>query len=76
MRTLSTEGKIKIFKAIGISKIVHLAMVIEIPSDIVQILVKIQDTFLWGDKAKIKHDTLCMDYSKVGLKKCDIVSKA
>ena len=35
MRTLSTEGKISIFKALGISKIVHLAMVIDVPSDIV-----------------------------------------
>ena len=75
MRTLSIEGKINIFKALAISKIVHLAMVIDVPSDIVQILVKMQDTFLWGDKPKIKHGTLCMDYSKGGLKKCDIVSK-
>ena len=50
-------------------------MVIDVPSDIVQILVKMQDTFLWGEKPKIKHGTLCMDYSKGGLKKCDIVSK-
>ena len=48
MRTLSIEGKIKIFKALAISKIVHLAMVIDVPSDIVQILVKMQDTFFWG----------------------------
>ena len=75
MRTLSIEGKIIIFKALAISQIVHLAMVIDVPSDIVQILVKMQDTFLWGDKPKIKHGTLCMDYSKGGLKKCDIVSK-
>ena len=75
MRTLSIEGKINIFKALAISKIVHLAMVIDVPSDILQILVKMQDTFLWGDKPKIKHGTLCMDYSKGGLKKCDVVSK-
>ena len=74
MRTLSIEGKIIIFKALAISQIVHLAMVIDAPSDIVQILVKMQH-FLWGDKPKIKHGTLCMDYSKGGLKKCDIVSK-
>ena len=75
MRTLSIEGKLNIFKALAISKIVHLAMVIDVPSDVVQILVKMQDTFLWGDKPKIKHSTLCMDYSKGGLKKCGIVSK-
>ena len=75
MRTLSIEGKINILKALAISKIVHLAMVIDAPSDIIQILVKMQDTFLWGDKPKIKHGMLCMDYSKGGLKKCDIVSK-
>ena len=75
MRILSIEGKINIFKALAISKIVHLAMVIDVPSDIVQILVKIRDTFLWGDKLKIKHGTLCLDHSKGGLKKCDIVSE-
>ena len=75
MRTLYIEGNINIFKALAISKILHLAMVIDAPSDIVQILVKMQNTFLWGDKPKIKHGTLCMDYSKGGLKKCDIVSK-
>ena len=48
MRTLPIEGKINIFKALAVSKIVHLAMVIDVPSDIVQILVKMQDTFLWG----------------------------
>ena len=53
MRTLCIEGKINIFKALAISKIVHLAMVIDITSDIVQIQVKMQDTFLWGDKPKI-----------------------
>ena len=75
MRTLSAEGKRNIFKALAISKILHLAMIIDVPSDIVQILVKMQDTFLWGDTPKIKHGTLCMDYLKGGLKKCDIVSK-
>ena len=75
MRTLSIEGKINIFKALAISKIVHLAMIIDVPSDIVQILLKMQDTFLLGDKPKIEHDTLCMDYSKGGLKKCEIVLK-
>ena len=52
MRTLSIEGKIKIFKALDISKIVHLALVIDVPPDIVQILVKMQDTFLWGVNQK------------------------
>ena len=75
MRTLSIEAKINIFKALAISKIVNLAMVIDAPSDIVQILVKMQDAFLWEDKPKIKHGTLCLDYSKGGLKKCDIVLK-
>ena len=75
MRTLSIEAKINIFKALAISKIVNLAMVIDASSDIVQILVKMQDAFLWEDKPKIKHGTLCLDYSKGGLKKCDIVLK-
>ena len=54
MRTLSIEGKINIFKALAISKIVHLAMVTDVPSDIVQILVKMQNTFLWRNKLKIR----------------------
>ena len=46
MRTLSIEGKINIFKVLAISKIVTLAMVTDVLSDIVQILVKMQNTFL------------------------------
>ena len=48
MRALSIEGKVNIFKALAISKVVHLAMVTDVPSDIVQILVKMQDTFFVG----------------------------
>ena len=70
MRTLSIERKINIFKALAISKVVQIAIVIDVPSDIVQILVKMQDTFFWEDKPKIKHRMCCMDYSKGSSKKC------
>ena len=42
MRDLSIAGKITVFKTLGISKIVHLALVKTIPNSIIQEPNKIQ----------------------------------
>ena len=76
MRSLSLEGRILIFKTLAISKIVYLAMVIDVPNSIVDELKKIQKKFIWKGKApKIKHSTICRDYCNGGLKNVDISSK-
>ena len=47
MRDHSNAGKITVFKALAISKIVHLALVNTIPNSIIQELRKIQKDFIW-----------------------------
>ena len=76
MRNLTLQGKITIFKTLAISKIVHLALVLSVPSSVIKELNKIQQNFIWsGKNSKIKHGTLCNDYENGGLKNIDIESK-
>ena len=76
MRNLSLEGKIIVFKSLAISKIVYLALLTNIPNNILVELKDIQNKFLWNDKkCKIKHDTLCNDHKNGGLKNVDIILK-
>ena len=76
MRQLSIEGKITIFKTLAISKIVHLALVTNVPVTTINQLNKIQKEFIWkGGNPKIKHSTLCNTHENGGLKNVDISSK-
>ena len=50
MRCLSLEGKITIFETLAISKIVHLALVLPVPSSLIKELKKIQQNFIWSGK--------------------------
>ena len=76
MIDLSIAGKFTVFKALAISKIVHLALVKTIPNSIIQELSKIQKEFIWKTRnPKIKHDTLCKNYENGGLKNIDIMYK-
>ena len=76
MRNPSLLGKITIFETLALSNIIHLALVTNVPTAIIELLSKIQKEFLWGNnKCKIKHNTLCNDYENGGLKSVDIFSK-
>ena len=76
MRNLTLEGKINVFKSLAISRVIHLALVTPISSDIINYLNTLQKDFLWKNKnPKIKHETLCKDYDKGGLKSVNISSK-
>ena len=76
MQNLSLLGKITIFKMLALSKIIHLALVTNVPTATIELLSKMQKEFLWGkNKSKIKHDTLCNDYENEGLKSADVFSK-
>ena len=69
MRNLTLEGKITIFKTLAISKIIHLSLVTNVPTQIIKELNKIQKEFIWnGSNPKIKHSTLCNKYENGGLK--------
>jgi len=76
LRNLTLEGKINVFKSLAFSKIIHLALVTSISSDIIEHLNKIQKNFLWKNKTpKIKHETLRKNYEQGGLKSVNIFSK-
>ena len=76
MQNLTVKGKITIFKTLAISEIIHLSLVTNVPTEIINELNKIQKEFIWnGNNPKIKHSTLCNKYENGGLKNVDILSK-
>ena len=76
LRNLTIEVRIVVFKLLAISKLIHLALVTEIPTATINLLTKIQMEFIWkGKNPKIKNSTLCNDYEYGGLKNVDIFSK-
>ena len=75
MRRLTLEGKIIVFKTLAISKIVFLSLISKVPTEIISELERIQKTFLWTSKPKIKNETLCSDFKYGGLKNVNIQKK-
>ena len=62
MRNLSLLGNVSIFKASAFSKIVHLALLISLPSSTIDLLNKIQRDFLWNKKMqKLNIQSYAMD---------------
>ena len=59
MRQLKIEVKILVFKTLAISKVVHLALVKDVPCSTIAQLEKIQKQFIWKNgNPKWKHTTL------------------
>ena len=76
IRNLTVQGKITIFKTLAISKVIHLALVTNIPQVIIDQLNKIQKDFIWNRKhPKIRHSTLCNTHKNGGLKSIRIPNK-
>ena len=76
MRNLTSEGKVTVFKALAISKIVHLALITNIPTSTMKESNKIQKQFIWKNKnPKIKHTNLCNKCDNGGLKNIHISLK-
>ena len=75
MNCLTLEGKIMVFKTLTISKIVFLSLISKVPTVIISELERIQKTFLWPPKPKIKKETLCSDFKHGGLKNVNIQKK-
>ena len=66
MRNLTLEGKITIFKALPISKIIHLPSVTGLPNSTITQLNKIHKESIWNHKIpKIKEKTLINNFDKV-----------
>ena len=58
MQNFALEGKITVFKALAMSKMVHLALLTIIPTSIMKELNKTQKEFIWNYKnPKIKHNS-------------------
>ena len=73
IRNLTVQGKITIFKTLAISKVIHLALVTNVPQVIIDQLNKIQKDFIWIRKYhKIKHSTLCNTHENGGLESVHI----
>ena len=76
LRNLAIEGRIVVFKSLVFSKLIHLALVTEIPTTAINLLTKIQMEFIWKGKIpNIKNCTSDNDYEYGGLKNVNISSK-
>ena len=76
MRGLSLLEKIQIFNTLGVSKILYVSSMTQVPKNLVNELKTIQTNFLWNSKTpKIKQSTLIADYSEGGLKSVNMESK-
>ena len=58
-RNVTVQGKITIFKTLAIFKVIHLALVTNVPQVIIDQLNKIQKDFIWNRKQPQKKPTLC-----------------
>ena len=56
MRNLTLEGKVTVSKALAISKIVHLALITNIPTSTMKVLNKTQKEFIWKNKSPNIYD--------------------
>ena len=69
MRQLTLEGRIKVFKFLAVSKVIHLLLITKLHNNTIDLLHKIQKNFIWEEKkAKIKHSTLCNGYEMGSIK--------
>ena len=67
-RNLIAQSKIKVFKTLAILKVIHLALVANVPYVIIDQLNKIQKDFIWKQNTpKKRHSTLCNTYKNGGL---------
>ena len=68
MRQLALEGRIKMFKSLAISKVIHLLLTAKLDNNTIDLMCKIQKNFIWqSKKATIKHSTLCNGYENGSL---------
>ena len=72
-RNLTVQSQITTFKTFTTSKVIHFALVPNVPYVIIDQLNKIQKDFIWNRKApQIRHSTICNSYKNGGLKSANI----
>ena len=70
---LPFEGRIKVFV---VSKDIHLLLINKLYENTIDLLHKIQKSFIWqGRNAKIKHSTLPNGYEKGGIQNVDLINR-
>ena len=70
---LPFEGRIKVFV---VSKDIHLLLITKLYENTIDLLHKIQKSFIWqGRNAKIKHSTLPNGYEKGGIQNVDLINR-
>ena len=75
-RNLTLEGRTVVFECLAISEIVFQALIATVPSHIIKALEKIQTSFLRNNtNPKIKHKTICKNFTEGCLKNVDIRHK-
>ena len=72
MRRRTLESKNIVSKTLAISKVVFLSLISNVPRETISEVEKIEKTFLWPSKPKIKNETLCSDFKHGGLKNANI----
>ena len=76
MRNLTVEEKAAVFKTLAIPKMIYLSLVINVPTEIIKELNKIQKGIIWnGINPNIEHTNLCNNYENDGLKNVNVLSK-
>ena len=75
-RTITLEGKLKIFKTLALSETVYLTLITSFSKQLIKEMQKIQKAFIWDNLTpKIKYETLRNSFEKSSLKNVDIDSK-
>ena len=75
MHRLTLKGKIIVFGTLAISKNFFLSLTSKVPTKIISEPERIQKTFLWPSKPKMKNEILCSDFKHGGLKNINIQKK-
>ena len=76
LRFMTLYGKIIVFKSLAFSKLIYVASMSSVPSDIIKLIESIHKEFIWDKKRpNIKHSSLISDYPSGGLKDTDVPSK-
>ena len=62
-RALTLYGKITIFKSLALSKVLYIASMSTIPTEILNLIIDTHKSFIWNNKRpKIKHESLISDF--------------
>ena len=76
IRNLTVQGKFTIFKTLAVSKVIHLALVTNVPQVIIDQLNKIQKDCLWNGKhPKMRDSSLSNSHENGGFKSAHIPNK-